>query len=84
MDFIYSMSAQRGQGAPEILYFTDTYEKAIIYYYEFIKINSHSTQRGQKINDNEEYEVEFYQLSKYIIFLICQVNEAIYLTKYFI
>ncbi len=65
MDFIYSMSAQRGQGAPEILYFTDTYEKAIIYYYEFIKINSHSTQRGQKINDNEEYEVEFYQLSKY-------------------
>ena len=61
MDFIYSISAQRGQKAPEIFYFTNTYEKAIIYLYEFIL----KDEGGKTITINDSYSFDFYQLDKF-------------------
>lgn len=59
MDFIYSISAQRSQGAPEIFYFTYDYEKAIIYLYEYI------VNEGKTLNDNYSFYTDFYQLNKF-------------------
>jgi hypothetical protein len=61
MDFIYSISAQRGQKAPEIFYFTYSYEKAIIYLYEYILKDND----GKTINDNYDFHTEFYHLNKF-------------------
>ena len=61
MDFIYSISAQRSQGAPEIFYFTYSYEKAIIYLYEFIL----KDEDGKTINDSYSYHTDFYHLNKF-------------------
>lgn len=61
MDFIYSISVQRGQGAPEIFYFTYSYDKAIIYLYEFIL----KDEGGKTINDSYSYHTDFYQLNKF-------------------
>jgi hypothetical protein len=60
MDFIYSISAQRGQQAPELFYLTQSYEKAIIYLYEIIL----KEERGI-IEDGYSYYTDFYQLSKF-------------------
>jgi len=60
MDFIYSISTQRGQKAPEIFYITQSYEKAIIYLYEIIL----KEERGI-IEDGYSYYTDFYQLSKF-------------------
>ena len=62
MDFIYSISAQRGQKSPEIFYFTLYYEKAIIYLYEYI-LNDND---GKPINDNYSYPTDFFQLNKFL------------------
>ena len=61
MDFIYSISAQRGQKAPEIFYFTYDYEKAIIYLYEYIVKDN----EGKTLNDNYSFYTDFYQLNKF-------------------
>jgi hypothetical protein len=61
MDFIYSISAQRSQGAPEIFYFTDTYEKAIIYLYEYI-LNDND---NKTMDDNYSFYTDFYHLNKF-------------------
>ncbi len=56
MEYIYSISAQRGQKAPEIFYFTYDYDKVIIYLYEYILED----------NNSKEYLVtDFYQLNKF-------------------
>ena len=60
MDFIYSISTQRGQKAPEIFYFTHDYEKAIIYLYEYILKDE-----GTTLNDNYSFYTDFYQLNKF-------------------
>lgn len=59
MDFIYSISAQRNQGAPEIFYFTYSYENAIIFLYEFIL----KDEGVETINDS--YSFDFYHLNKF-------------------
>ena len=61
MDFIYSISAQRGQKAPEIFYFTYSYENAIIYLYEYIVKDN----EGKTINDSYSFHTDFYQLNKF-------------------
>ena len=61
MDFIYSISAQRGQGAPEIFYFTYSYENAIIFLYEFIL----KDEGGKTINDSYSFHTDFYHLNKF-------------------
>lgn len=61
MDFIYSISAQRGQGAPEIFYLTCSYENAIIFLYEFIL----KDEDGKNINSSYSFHTDFYHLNKF-------------------
>lgn len=58
MDFIYCISAHRN-GAPEIFYFTYSYDKAIIYLYEFI------LKEDKKIDDDYSFHTNFYHLNKF-------------------
>lgn len=60
MDFIYSISAQRGQKAPELFYLTHSYEKAIIYLYEYILKDN-----GKNMTDDYSFYTDFYQLNKF-------------------
>lgn len=59
MKYIYTISAQRGQKAPEIFYITDNYYDSIIYLYEFI------LKHEGKISDDYSYYTDFYQLNEF-------------------
>jgi hypothetical protein len=61
MNFIYSISAQRAQRTPEIFYLTQSYEKVIIYLYEYIVKDNN----GKTMEDNNIFYTDFYQLSKF-------------------